>query len=154
MKLSSNRAFAHQMMVGLLVTLGFGGTVGLGTVWMRHRVSVLADTNRDLEQRYHEIERRIDDVSAQVESALSPDVLRTQNAEMHLGLVELTQAQVNLVPVDPIPRLVARANRRVFEREGAGSGVRIELNLPAADTATAANPPAAVNRSHPLASNP
>lgn len=135
MKLSQSHGFVNQFLVAALLTISFGGSVGVATVWLRHQISVVADTNRDLEQRRHDIERRIDDITAQVESALSPDVLRSQNQLMQLGLVELTQAQITPVPVDPIARLAARANRRVFEREGAASGITIELNLPQPEVA-------------------
>ena len=118
MKTSSAHAFVNQALLGLLVTIGFGGTVGLGTVWMRHQISVVADTNRALEQQYREVERHVAELSAAVESELSPDVLRTRNQTMQLGLVELTQAQINPVAVDPILRLAARANRRALQGEG------------------------------------
>ena len=154
MKFSSTRAFVNQSLLGLLVTIGFGGSVGLGTVWMRHQVSVLADTNRDLEQQYHDIERQVDDVSAQVESALSPDLLRAENDAMHLGLIEMTQTQITPVAVDPIARLVAKANRRAFER-GASEGIGIAFNLPAAPVATATELPRATPQGQPFhAANP
>jgi len=136
MNFRSTRGFANHFLLAALVTLGFGGSVGLGTVWLRHQISVVADTNRDLEQQRHDIERHTDDISAQVESALSPDVLRAQNQLMQLGLVELTQAQITPVPIDPISRLVARANRRVFERDGVSGGVSIRLDLPTETTAS------------------
>lgn len=159
MKTAATHAFVNQFLVGLLVTIGFGGTVGVGTVWMRHQISVVADTNRSLEQQYREIERRYAEVSAEVESAMSPDVLRAQNSAMRLGLVELTQSQINPVPIDPIMRLAARANRRAFETD-AGAAV-IQLNLapvsaPSAPSSTSqairqATQPA---RSGAFASNP
>ena len=130
MKLSAPHAFANPFLVGLLVTLGFGGSVGVGTVWMRHQVSVLADTNRDLEQQYRDVEREVADVSAQVESQLSPDILRAEDASMKLGLVEMTQAQIDTVTIDPIARLAARANRRVFEGEAAGADMEMPFNVP------------------------
>ncbi len=141
MKFTALHGFTHPLLIGLLATIGFGGSVGLGTVWMRHQVSVLADTNRDLEQQYREVERRLDDVRAQVESELSPDVLRARNQSMHLGLVELTEVPIDTVPFDPIPRLVAKANRRVLEREAVTNGMAIQFNLPSSSLVpTAASP--------------
>jgi hypothetical protein len=149
MKLSSTRAFVNQALAGLLVTIGFGGSVGLGTVWMRHQVSVLADTNRDLEQQYHDIERRIDDVNARVELELKPEVLRERNESMHLGLVELSEQQIAPVTRDPIVGLVAKANRRVFESEAVSTGIGL-FTLPSASATTAAAPAGAPATNRPL----
>lgn len=146
MKLGSAHGFVNQLLVAVLLTIGFGGSVGVGTVWLRHQISVVADDNRDLEQRRHDIERRIDDVTAQVESALSPDALRAQNQLMQLGLVEVTQSQIDPVPVDPIARLVARANRRVFMREGATNPITIQLNLSPSDASASLSAPAKSSR--------
>lgn len=158
MKFTAPHGFTHPLLIGLLATIGFGGSVGVGTVWMRHQVSVLADTNRDLEQQYREVERRLDDVRAQVESELSPDVLRARNQSMHLGLVELTEVPIDTVPFDPIPRLVAKANRRVLEREAVTNGMAIQFNLPGsslAPTATSApRPVPAATAVHPVAGKP
>jgi len=147
MKIGSVHGFVNHVLVAVLLTIGFGGSVGLGTVWLRHQISVVADNNRDLEQRRHDIERRIDDVTAQVESALSPDTLRSLNQSMQLGLIELSQSQINPVSVDPISGLVARANRRVFQREGAASGMSIQLNLAPPETTASAAPATNAHRS-------
>ncbi len=159
MKISTSQAFVNQFLVGLLVTIGFGGTVGVGTVWMRHQISVVADTNRALEQQYREVERRYAEVSAEVESAMSPDILRAQNQAMRLGLVELTQGQINPVPVDPIMRLAARANRRAFEAEGGGAGIQLNFMPVAAPSAQPATSQAIRQATQPVrsrafASNP
>ena len=164
MKTFGTHAFVNQLVIGLVVTLGFGGTVGLGTVWMRHRVSVVADENAALQRQLVEVGRRITDLSALVEQAKSEDVLRSENESMHLGLVPMTLAQINPVPVDPVARLVARANRRIFAQEG-DAGVGIALNLdaptpgPSAGTRAApagrARPPVAVGITPPqFAVNP
>ncbi len=148
MKTFGTHAFVNQLLVGLLVTIGFGGSIGLGTVWMRHRISVLADNNRDLEQKRREVERQIDDVSALVEQAMSLDVLRDQNEKMHLGLVEMTQAQINLLPPleNPVQRLIARSNRRTLERDGRGGNGGFKLDFQPKDTTSpdggGAQPPA------------
>lgn len=134
MKTLGTHAFVNQVLVGLIVTIGFGGTVGLGTVWMRHQISVVADNNASLQKQIVETERRIADTNALVEEAMRSDVLRQQNESMHLGLVELNPAQVNRVTEDPVLRLVARANRRASEREVGSIGM-IQLNIPAPDAA-------------------
>lgn len=147
MKISDTRAFVNQFLAGLLVTIGFGGTVGLGTVWMRHQVSVVADENRLLQQQIDEVDRRIASTTALVEEARSSDVLRSENESMHLGLTELTQSQVIAVNEDPVARLVARSNRRLFESEASRGSIGIQLHLdepaPAAIASAAPRPPAA-----------
>lgn len=127
MKTTDTRAYVNQLLVGLLVTIGFGGSIGVGTVWMRHRVSVLADTNASLTKQLTEVERRILDVNARVEEAMGLDVLRTKNESMRLGLKEMSPAQIHLVTTDPIRQLVARSNQRAAERAAANAEFRIEL---------------------------
>ena len=148
MKTSDTRAFVNQFVVGLLVTIGFGGTVGLGTVWMRHQVSVVADNNRVIEQQIDAVSRQIADTSARIEGAMNADTLLAENDSMHLGLVPMTQPQVNPVTQDTIALLVAESNRRVFEPEhGPASSLKIQLNLnptPAVDAAVPAPAPITV----------
>lgn len=147
MKISDTRAFVNQFLIGLLVTIGFGGTVGLGTVWMRHQVSVVADENRVLQQKIDDVDRQIASMTALVEAARSNDVLRSKNESMQLGLTEMTQTQVVAVNEDPVARLVARTNRRLFEAEPGSRTIGIQLHLdepaPAAMASTATHPPAA-----------
>ena len=50
------------------VTFGIGGTIGLGTVWMRHQNAQLARSNRALEARIAEVRRGITETIALVES--------------------------------------------------------------------------------------
>ncbi len=153
MKTSDTRAFVNQFVVGLLVTIGFGGTVGLGTVWMRHQVSVVADDNRVIEQQIDAVTRQIADTSTRVESALNADTLLAENESMRLGLVPMTEPQMIPVTEDTIGRLVARSNRRLFESErGPSSAVRIQLNLNAAPTDSAAAPVPAAPPAMPIAS--
>lgn len=141
MKTSDTRAFVNQFVVGLLVTIGFGGTVGLGTVWMRHQVSVVADNNRVIEQQIDAVSRQIADTSARIESAMNTDTLLAENDSMHLGLVPMTQPQVNPVTQDTIALLVAESNRRVFESErGPASALKIQLTLNSAPAENAAAP--------------
>jgi hypothetical protein len=140
MKTLGTHAFVNQVLVGLIVTIGFGGTVGLGTVWMRHQISVVADNNASLQKQIVETERRIADTNALVEEAMRSDVLRQQNESMHLGLVVLNPAQVNRVSEDPVLRLVALANRRASERDVGSIGM-IQLNIPAPDAAQVSEQP-------------
>ena len=110
----SSHAFVNQVFVCVLVSIGFGGSIGLGTVWLRHQMSIAADANRFLAGRLAQIEREIAETKTLVESQQSPDALRRLNAEMRLGLVPVSDGQLVHVTEDPIQRMVARANRELF----------------------------------------
>jgi len=113
---NNTRAFVNPFLACLLVTIGFGGSVGLGLVWMRHQISVAANENRRLLAQLDEINRRIDEAQTLVESAESPNLLRQLNADMHLGLVLMSDPRVQVAHIteSPVDRLIARANREVF----------------------------------------
>jgi hypothetical protein len=129
MHFSSSRAFVNQFLVGTLVTIGLGGSVGLGTVWMRHQVSVVAESNSALQKDIADVERQVANTRALVEEARSQEVLVRQNDAMRIGMVELNPAQVFAVKDDPIQLLVARANRRMFEAERGSEIHAIQLHL-------------------------
>lgn len=111
---NNSHAFVNQLLVCLLVTIGFGGSVGLGTVWMRHQISMTANTNRKLEAQVIKLERSIADVTTAIESEQSPELLRQLNDTWALGLVPVTEAQKIHVTEDPVRRLAARGNRELF----------------------------------------
>ena len=111
---NNSHAFVNQLVVCLLVTICFGGSVGVGIVWVRHQISITANTNRALAARLREVEREIMEAKTTVESAQSPDALRRLNANFHLGLVPKSDGQVLLVTEDPVQRLMIRANRELF----------------------------------------
>lgn len=134
MKPSTTLAFTHPALLGLLVTIGFGGTLGLGTVWLRHRISVVADTNAALEKETNRVQRQIEDTRALVEAESTNEVLRSRNERMQLGLTELTQQQIQpvLEIENPYLMLAEHNRRRATEREAAASGVTIRLQTPSA----------------------
>jgi hypothetical protein len=114
MKKSDTHAFVNQLLVCVLVTISFGGSIGLGTVWMRHQISVTAKTNRELNARIIALDRSLAAIRSEVEGEQSIDVLTRRNAELALGLVEVTAPQVAHVNEDPVRRLATRANRELF----------------------------------------
>lgn len=138
MKTSGTHAFVNHLLVGSLLTIGFGGSVGLATVWMRYQISVVADANRALQQQCDDVQREIADKNVEIEQALNSDVLLAENRTMQLGLEELSQQQIVAVNEDPVYRLVARANQRVFEssRERGLVPVHVTFDAPV-------NPPVA-----------
>jgi len=117
MKTTDTRAFANQLLVCLLVTFGFGGSIGLGTVWMRHQNALLAKSNRALEASIAELKRRIDETTTKVEGEQASDVLRRRNDQWRLGFAPATEQQVKRMPEDPIMRL-ARLHRTELFADG------------------------------------
>lgn len=108
MKTTGNHAFVNQLLICLLVTFSFGGTIGLATVWLRHQNALLARSNRALEAKIAEVRRSVTEWSAMVESEKSSDVMRRRNAEFQLGFAPANDKQIVHMPEDPIQRLAAR----------------------------------------------
>lgn len=107
-------AFVNQLLGCLLVTIGTGGSIGLGTVWMRHQISVTAKLNRDLAAELARVERLIDEQKTTIETEQAPDRLRQLNTAMRLGLVPMSEIPVLHVTESPVDRLARRANRDLF----------------------------------------
>lgn len=97
-----------------LLLLVFTGTLGLGAVWMRQEISQTANYSRTLEDRLTGVERRLDEVNAEVAAAVNPDALLRQNKFMSLTLVAPREIQVVRVEGSAELRLAAKRNREVF----------------------------------------
>lgn len=106
----NSQAFVNQLLVCLLVTIGFGGTIGLGTVWMRHQISVTANANRLLAAKIDEVERRIEEMTTRLETEKRPEVLRQLNSQFRVGLVRIDEVPVVNVTANPA-RLAERSDR-------------------------------------------
>ena len=107
-------AFANQLLVGLIVAICCGGSIGLGTVWMRHQISVTAKENRDLAAQIARLERLIDEKKTIIETEQAPDKLRALNAGLGLGLVPMTQIPVEHVSENVVERMARLAHRDLF----------------------------------------
>ncbi len=127
MKRNDTHAFVNQILVCVLVTICFGGSIGLGTVWMRHQISLTAKSNRDLEAQIRGVERSLSEMTSLVESEQTVEKLKQRNADMRLGLVEVTGQQVVHVTEDPVKRLAARANRELFSSVPDSGAFRVAL---------------------------
>jgi hypothetical protein len=128
MKTHDTRAFANQLLICLLVTIGFGGSVGLGTVWMRHRISALANANRKLLSDIADVQREISVAEAETALEKDPDQLRRRNAQWHLGLVPVNDPQVHVFAVNESPqRLLLERNNRDLYREDASPAIKLPL---------------------------
>jgi hypothetical protein len=112
-----------------LCLLVFSGTLGLGAVWVRQEIFSTANRSNVLESKIADIERRLDEVVAEVAIAENPQQLKDRNVSMHLGLVMPKEGiQVVRVLGSPEFRLLAKRNQerisvsstdRLF---GSGSG--------------------------------
>jgi hypothetical protein len=114
MKKSETRAFANHLLIYSLVVIGFSGSIGLGTVWMRHQISVTANAAKNLEGRIREVERHIAEKKMEIEAAQSPAMLEYLNKQWNLGLQLPSPQQVQRVGSDPVMLLAAKRNRELF----------------------------------------
>ena len=114
MKPPPAHAFVNQLIALTLLLLVFSGSLGLGAVWARQEISGAANRSRSLEGKIADIERRLDEVNAEVAASLNPDVLLRQNDAMRLGL--LSPRAIQVVPMEGSPELdlAAKRNREVF----------------------------------------
>lgn len=107
----------HRLLFATLALLALAGTIGVATVWLRHQISEVARSNKEIQARTAEVERRIAETNAQIAAALDPGVLRQLNVNLKLGLASPVEAQINRIDVD-LPTLLAenRASASVFRR--------------------------------------
>jgi hypothetical protein len=114
MKISSSAGFINQLLVYTLLMIGFSGTIGLGTVWMRHQISLTANATKQLDARIADVERHLGEATTAAETERDTNVLLRRNAEWHLGLVAPSQTQVVHIAEDPVMRLAAKRNSHLF----------------------------------------
>ena len=115
MKPPPPHALVSKLIALTLALLVFAGTLGLGAVWVRQEIFSTANRSRGLEVKLADIERRLDEVNAEVATALNPDALLRRNEGMRLGLAMPLEAQVARVAASPEALLRTRRNREVFE---------------------------------------
>lgn len=114
MKKTETRAFANHLLIYSLVVIGFSGSIGMGTVWMRHQISLTANATKNLEARISEVERHFEEKKMEVEAAQSPAMLEYLNKQWRLGLQLPSPQQVQRVGADPVLLLAAKRNRELF----------------------------------------
>ena len=124
---AGTQAFVNQFMVYALVAIFGSASIGVGTVWMRHQISVVANANKVLEASIAGLERRIEEADAAIAAEQDPAVLNRRNSEWRLGLVAPGETQVRRVPEDPVMRLTALHNRTLFGEVPATVSIRIAL---------------------------
>ncbi len=110
----SNHAFVNQLLVYTLVMICFSGSIGLGTVWMRHQMSLTANATKVLDAKIADLDRRLSETKAVMEAEQDPTLLKQRNATWHLGLVPPTPDQIVRLPGDPVMRLAKKHNGGLF----------------------------------------
>jgi len=121
------RAFVNQFMVYALVAICGSASIGLGAVWMRHQISLVANENKDLEAAIAKVEHQIEETDAAIASEQDPTVLNRKNTEWRLGLVPPGETQVRRVAEDPVERLFAIQNRKLFGEGQATINLKVAL---------------------------
>jgi hypothetical protein len=124
MKPPPAHAFVSQLIALTLLLLVFSGSLGLGAVWVRQEISGTANRSHSLEMKIADIERRLDEVNAEVAASLNPDALLQQNQVMRLGLASPTEGQVVRVNESPELRLALKRSREIFTLASASSDSR------------------------------
>ena len=113
--------FVNHIVIGALLGLGLTGSVGLGTVWLQHQISLEARRDEDLERTLDAVTRSSEELTTEIAREQDPDVLKQRNADWKLGLVPPAASQVRLESVDAVDYLMAESNRDLF-RIPAGAG--------------------------------
>ncbi len=122
-----SRAFVNQLVICVLVSMTLGGSIGLGTVWLRHQNSLTAKANTALVARIAAVERRSDEMKTLIQGEMRPELLRRRNVEMGLGLVPMNELPIVQVTENITDRMVERANRGLFTDVPVVPVVRVKL---------------------------
>jgi hypothetical protein len=132
MKTLTNRAFVNPFVMGTLLVVCGSGAAGLGSVWMRHQISVTANENRVLENRIVEVGRLSQQMTAWVAEEQDITALLKKNNEWHLGLVPPQEGQVQIIAQDSVARLTAKRDQGILTDRGISSSVHtaISFNIP------------------------
>jgi len=105
---TTNHAFINQFFLCTLFTICFSGSIGLGTVWMRHQISLTANANKALEARLAELGRHLAETATAIEIEQAPALLEQRNLRMGLSLV---RPVVQDVHENPTLHLASKASR-------------------------------------------
>ena len=110
-------AFINQLLIYTMVMLVFTGSIGFGTVWLRHEISLAANRNKALQARTLEIQRHLDQLTAEIAAEQNPDALIRKDSEMRLGLEPPRPEQSEHVTGDVELRLAAKRGRELSVTE-------------------------------------
>jgi hypothetical protein len=118
MRTSNNRAFVNQVVVATLFAIGVSGSVGIGSVWMRHQISVTAEANKAIENHLAEVERLTQQTDTWIAEEQDITALVKRNSEWRLGLMPPQDGQVLRITEDPVALFNAKRNRGLFQDRG------------------------------------
>jgi len=110
-------SLVNRLIALTVLLLVFAGSLGLGAVWFRQEISQTANRSRSLEGKLADVERRLDEVNAQVAAAVNPDALLRQNEGMRLGLAAPREIQVWRIAGSAELHLAAKRNLEAFRDE-------------------------------------
>jgi C4-dicarboxylate-specific signal transduction histidine kinase len=110
MKPPPPNALVNKVVALTLVLLMFAGTLGLGAVWVRQEIFSTANRSRVLQTQIADVERKLDEVRAQVATAESVAALIHRSEDMRLALVSPRELQVVRVEQDPTIELGRKRN--------------------------------------------
>lgn len=105
MKPPPPNALVNKLVALTLVLLMFAGTLGLGAVWVRQEIFATANRSRAIETQIADVERKLDEVRAQVATAESVASLLQKNDSLRLALTAPRELQVVRVAQDPTVEL-------------------------------------------------
>jgi hypothetical protein len=112
---ASSRAFVNSLVVYSLVAIGCTGSVGLGMVWSRHELSMLARDNKQLSTQISTLDRQSQETLAEIAAQQDPVALLASNERWHLGLVPPDPDHLEHMTTDPEIYLASKRNRGLFE---------------------------------------
>ena len=117
MNKSPTSAFINQLLVYTLVMLVFTGSIGFGTVWLRHEISLAANRDKNLQAHFDEVQRHLDQLTAEIAAVQTPDALIRLDSSLRLGLDTPRHEQIEYVAANVEQRLAAKRNAGVFIAE-------------------------------------
>jgi cell division protein FtsB len=104
----------NRLFLATILLLAFAGSIGLATVWLRHQISAVAQSHKQLQARIVEVQRRTAETNAEIAGALNPEVLLSQNSTLRLGLAMPREHQIVSVADAVEVRLAAKRNSDRF----------------------------------------
>jgi anti-sigma-K factor RskA len=117
MNKSPTSAFINQLLVYTLVMLVFTGSIGFGMVWLRHEISLAANRDKNLQAHLDDVQRHLDQLTAEIAAVQTPDALIRLDSSLRLGLDTPRQEQIEYVAANVEQRLAAKRNAGVFIAE-------------------------------------
>lgn len=122
MKPPPPNALVNKVVALTLLLLMFAGTLGLGAVWVRQEIFQVANRSRVLQAQMADVERKLDEVRADIATAESVAALIHRSDAMHLALVTPRELQVVRVEQDPTIELGRKRNAEALLTAGLAQG--------------------------------